>query len=79
MAATGIGDALFAPAFGSIVPEIVPRELLAQANALDQFVRLGAASVGPAIAGLVVATAGAGWALVVDAVTFAASTAAALR
>src|SRR3954471_9761531 len=30
--ATGLGDALFAPAFGSIVPEIVPRELLAQAN-----------------------------------------------
>src|SRR5262249_54550960 len=24
-AATGVGDALFAPAFGSIVPEIVPR------------------------------------------------------
>src|SRR6201989_1318458 len=38
-AATGLGDALFAPAFGSIVPELVPRESLAQANALHQFVR----------------------------------------
>src|SRR5437763_3577832 len=32
----GLGQALFGPAFGSIVPEIVPRELLAPANSLDQ-------------------------------------------
>ena len=47
----GLGQALFAPAFGSIVPEIVPGELLAQANSLDQFVRTAAGLVGPAIAG----------------------------
>ena len=46
-AATGVGDALFAPAFGSIVPDIVPRDLLAQANSLDQFVRPVWASSGP--------------------------------
>jgi len=76
--ATGFGDALFAPAFGSIVPEIVPRELLAQANALDQFVRPIAGVVGPAVAGVLIAVSGAGLALVVDAATFAASTATAL-
>ena len=50
-AVTGVGDALFAPAFGSIVPEIVPRDSLAQANALDQFVRPIAGVLGPALAG----------------------------
>jgi MFS family permease len=49
-ALTGVGDALFGPAFGSIVPEIVPGELLVEANALDQFVR-PIANV-PAIAGV---------------------------
>jgi DHA3 family tetracycline resistance protein-like MFS transporter len=77
-AATGLGDALFAPAFGSIVPELVPREALAQANALDQFVRPIAGVIGPALAGLLIAVSGAGVALVVDAATFGASTATAL-
>src|SRR5438105_4583684 len=39
VAVGGLGQALFAPAFGAIVPELVPRDLLAQANSLDQFVR----------------------------------------
>jgi DHA3 family tetracycline resistance protein-like MFS transporter len=77
-AVTGVGDALFAPAFGSIVPEIVPRELLAQANALDQFVRPVAGIAGPALAGVLIATSGAGLALAVDAATFGASTVTAL-
>jgi DHA3 family tetracycline resistance protein-like MFS transporter len=77
-AATGIGDALFAPAFGSIVPEIVPRESLPQANALDQFVRPVAGVLGPALAGVLIAVWGAGAALLVDAATFGASTATAL-
>jgi DHA3 family tetracycline resistance protein-like MFS transporter len=77
-AVTGVGDALFAPAFGSIVPEIVPRDSLAQANALDQFVRPIAGMLGPALAGVLIALSGAGVALVVDAATFCASTAAAL-
>src|SRR4029079_7674826 len=69
-AATGVGDALFAPAFGSIVPEIVPRESRAQATALDQFVRRIAGMLGPALAGVLIAVAGAGTALLVDAATF---------
>lgn len=76
--ATGFGDALFAPAFGSIIPEIVPNELLPQANALEWFIRPLAGLVGPALGGVVIATSGAGTALLVDAGTFAVSTAAAL-
>ncbi len=70
----GIGEAFFGPAFGAIVPEVVARELLVQANALDQLVRQAAARLaGPAIGGFLVAAIGAGWAFVVDAGTFALS------
>jgi MFS family permease len=74
----GVGQALFAPAFGSIVPEIVPPELLPQANSLDMFIRTGAGLVGPAIAGIVIAVAGVGWAFAIDAATFLVSTGTAL-
>ena len=35
----GAGQALFGPAFSSIVPQVVPEELLVEANSLGQFVR----------------------------------------
>jgi MFS family permease len=70
----GIGEAFFGPAFGAIVPEVVARELLVQANALDQLVRQAAARLaGPAIGGFLVAAIGAGSAFIVDAGTFALS------
>src|ERR687886_1778643 len=65
--AYGAGDALFAPAFGAIVPEIVPPEQLVQANSLDQFVRPAVRLVGPALGGALVAAVGAGSAFVFDA------------
>jgi MFS family permease len=74
----GVGQALFAPAFGSIVPELVPGDLLPQANSLDMFVRTSAGLIGPAIAGSVIATAGAGWAFAIDSGTFVVSAATAL-
>jgi MFS family permease len=74
----GFGQALFGPAFGSIVPEIVPREQLPQANSLDQFVRTAAGLVGPAIGGVVIAVSSAGAAFLIDAGTFAVSTVTAL-
>ena len=77
-ALTGVGDALFAPAFGAIVPEIVPSELLVEANALDQFVRPTANVIGPAIAGVVIAAGSVGVAFVLDAATFLVSAATAL-
>jgi hypothetical protein len=70
----GTGEAFFGPAFTSIVPQIVPRELLLQANALDQFVRpLGFMLLGPALGGWIVATFGPGEAFVFDAGTFLVS------
>lgn len=70
----GTGQALFAPAFGAIVPEIVPRNLLTEANSLDSFVRHSAERLfGPAIGGFTIAAVGAGGAFLVDAGTFAIS------
>lgn len=70
----GVGDALFMPAFTAIVPDIVPDDLLLEANSLDSFVRpLTMRMVGPAVGGLLVATLGPGQAIVVDAVSFGAS------
>ena len=67
----GVGQALFGPAFSSIVPSIVPPELLVEANSLGQFVRPFAMTVvGPLIGGLLVGSVGAGWAFIADALTF---------
>ncbi|MGH3011954.1 MAG: MFS transporter [Gaiellaceae bacterium] len=73
----GTGEAFFGPAFMSLVPQIVPRHLLLQANSLDQFIRPFAfLLVGPAIGGWLVASVGTGWAFVLDASTFLVSAAA---
>jgi hypothetical protein len=74
VAVYGTGDALFGPAFGSIVPDVVPQNLLVEANSIDQFMRPFAFRlVGPALGGLVIAGVGVGWAFVIDAFTFVAS------
>jgi Transmembrane secretion effector len=70
----GAGQALFGPAFSSIVPQVVPKELLVQANSLGQFVRPVAWTlIGPLVGGALVAGLGTGWAFVTDAATFAIS------
>jgi MFS family permease len=67
----GTGAAFFAPAFDAIVPDIVPAERLAQANALDQLVRpLVLRMAGPALGGLLVALGGAGVVFVLDSLSF---------
>jgi MFS family permease len=74
VAVYGAGDALFGPAFGSIVPDVVPQHLLVEANSIDQFMRPFAFRlVGPALGGLIIAAVGVGWAFVIDALTFVAS------
>ena len=79
VAVYGAGTAFFTPAFESIVPELIETEELAQANALDQFVRpLALRLVGPTLGGWLVVTFGGGIAFAVDAVTFFASSAAVL-
>ena len=68
----GAGQAFQGPAAGAIIPDLVPRHLLVQANSLSQFVRQAAfAFVGPALGGLVVHSLGVGTAFLVDAATFA--------
>jgi len=70
----GAGDAFFMPAFGAIVPDIVPQNLLVEANSLDQFVRpIAFRLLGPAIGGLMVATWGSGRAFLIDAGSFLVS------
>ena len=70
----GAGQALFGPAFSSIVPQVVPEELLVEANSLGQFVRPVAWTlIGPLVGGALVASVGTGWAFVADASTFVVS------
>ncbi|MGH2786320.1 MAG: MFS transporter [Actinomycetota bacterium] len=69
--AYGCGEALFGPAFSSIVPDIVPQNMLVEANSLDNFSRPFALRVaGPALGGLAVALFGTGGAFLFDAATF---------
>ena len=73
----GAGEAFFGPAFGAIVPDIVPRDQLVQANSLNQLMRpLAHRLTGPALGGAMIAVLGAGGAFLVDAGTFIVSAAA---
>jgi MFS family permease len=70
----GAGNAFFGPAFDAMVPDLVPQELLAQANSLDHLVRpVAARLLGPALGGWIIAWLGVGWAFIVDAASFAVS------
>lgn len=72
-AAAGVGTAVFTPASQGLVPALVPSQQLQQANAAlglaANTAKLGSISV----AGALVAAAGPGVALLLDAATFAAS------
>lgn len=67
----GAVSAFTMPAMMGIVPLVVDRRHLQQANALLSFSRNGLGIVGPAVAGLLVVGVGPGWALAVDALTYA--------
>jgi DHA3 family tetracycline resistance protein-like MFS transporter len=70
----GAGTAFFGPAFDAIVPDIVPRALWPQANALEQLVKpLTLRMMGPALGGGIIALGGTGTAFLFDAATFVAS------
>jgi len=70
---TGAATGLFNPASTGLLPEVVPDEELQPANALRSAAISGSEILGPALAGVLVATIGAGWAIAVDAATFAIS------
>ena len=70
----GVGEALFGPSFTAIVPEILPKELLLPANAIDQTMRpLAFQFAGPALGGLLVGVWGPGSAFALNAATFLVS------
>jgi MFS family permease len=74
-AVTGIGTGLFNPASTGLLPELVSPAHLQPANALRSSAVSAGEILGPIMAGVLVATAGAGVAIAVDAATFAASAA----
>ena len=70
----GVGDAIFAPNFQAVVPDVVPQRLLVEANSLQQLAEpVAFRFAGPAIGGLLVAAFGSGAAFAVDACTFLVS------
>jgi hypothetical protein len=72
----GAGQAIFQPAFSSILPTIVPEDLLVEANSLAQIVRPASMLfLGPVIGGVLSGLIGVGGAFLVDGVTFAWSAA----
>lgn len=75
VAVYAMGEAFFGPAFGAIVPDIVPASQLVQANSLNQVIEpIGLRLAGPAIGGFVIAAVGVGNAFLLDAATFAIAT-----
>ena len=70
---TGAATGLFNPASTGLLPEVVPDEELQPANALRSAAISGSEILGPALAGVLVVAVGAGWAIAVDAATFAIS------
>ena len=60
---TGAATGFFNPASTGLLPEVVPEDELQPANALAQRRTSGSEILGPALAGVLVAAAGAGWAI----------------
>lgn len=71
--AFGAADALAYPAFMSITPRLVDNHQLEAANAVVQGTSQLATMIGPAIAGVVVASVGVSLALAIDTASFAIS------
>lgn len=63
----GASTAFVLPAMQGIIPQLTTPERLQQANAMLSFVRSAVTIGGPIIAGVLVATAGPAWAMVVQA------------
>jgi MFS family permease len=70
---TGAATGFFNPASTALLPEVVPPEQLQPANGLRSTAMSAGEIAGPLAAGVLVAAAGAGSAIAVDAATFAIS------
>jgi predicted MFS family arabinose efflux permease/quinol monooxygenase YgiN len=66
----GCGTAVAGPSWQAIQPELVQRSMLPQAAALNGVNMNLARAVGPAIAGVIVATAGPGWVFALNALSY---------
>lgn len=73
VACVGVGEAFFTPAMTGLVPQILEAEHLQQGNALTGLAESGGGIVGPAAAGVIVATSSPGWAVLADAATYLVS------
>jgi len=69
-AVQGTATAFTFPAMQGVVPQVVPRGQLQEANALLGLTRNVLRIGGPAVGGLIVATAGSAWAIAADALSF---------
>jgi MFS family permease len=80
-ALVGSGMAFFMPALTGLIPQIVSPERLTQANALNGLTFSIGGIIGPALAGVIVATTSPGWAILADGISYVLSVAslAALR
>ncbi|HET7722700.1 MAG TPA: MFS transporter, partial [Acidimicrobiales bacterium] len=68
----GLATAFDNPARRSFVVELVPKDEITNAVSLNSALMTGSRVVGPALGGLLVATAGFGWAFLLDGVTYIA-------
>src|SRR5207247_9698914 len=68
--ALSAGDAIETPTWRAILPELVKKEDLAAASALNGIEFNFARAVGPALAGLIIAAAGVGAAFLLNVVSF---------
>lgn len=75
----GAGEAFFRPAYGALLPTVLPPGLLAAGNGLSAASRAVAEVAGPGLAGLVLIFASPGTLFALDAATFTISLATLLR
>jgi MFS family permease len=68
--ALSAGDAFESPSWRAVLPELVPKEDLASASALNGIEFNFARAFGPALAGIVIAASGVGTAFAINAVSF---------
>ena len=74
-AVTGAASGFYVPAGTGLLPSLVDAEDLQRANGLRLGAMAGGEILGPLVAGGLVVAAGAGWAIAIDAATFAVSAA----
>lgn len=71
-ALTGVFSGLMVPSWQAFVPSLIPRSDLPSAITLNSTQFNASRAIGPALAGLLLATAGAGWAFFLNGVSFVA-------